>query len=194
MRAQVFSVAAACLLTAACGSNTTQRAASGGLTGAAVGAIVGGPVGALAGAGVGAAGGWAMPEGADTLALNAIGKEKQVASSGLEKVGLGPTAQGSSSARMTGYAGTSTASLPPHEIKQMQARLQRDGLYTGPVDGIFGPKTQEAMQIWQREHNMPQTAQLDRQTMDAVLSDTASGSSTPPEQRSSENPPEQQTH
>lgn len=55
-------LALATLGLAACGSNTEERAATGGLGGAAAGAVVGGPVGAVVGAGVGAAGGMVVDE------------------------------------------------------------------------------------------------------------------------------------
>ena len=53
----------ALLLLAACGSNTEQRAATGGLGGMAAGALIGGPVGAVAGAAVGAGAGTAVSKG-----------------------------------------------------------------------------------------------------------------------------------
>src|SRR6188472_3028673 len=53
----------ALLLLAACGSNTEQRAATGGMGGAAAGALVGGPVGAVAGAAIGAGAGTAVSKG-----------------------------------------------------------------------------------------------------------------------------------
>jgi hypothetical protein len=46
-----------CLIVAACGHGTEQRAASGGVGGAVAGAVVAGPVGAVVGAAVGGAGG-----------------------------------------------------------------------------------------------------------------------------------------
>jgi hypothetical protein len=56
---------AALLLLAACGSNTEERAATGGLSGAAAGAVVGGPVGAVVGGAVGAGAGTAVEKGLD---------------------------------------------------------------------------------------------------------------------------------
>ncbi len=53
----------ALLFLAACGSNTEQRAATGGLGGMAAGALIGGPVGAVAGAAVGAGAGTAVSKG-----------------------------------------------------------------------------------------------------------------------------------
>lgn len=212
MRIGVFGVVALGLLTAACGNTTTQRAASGGLTGLAVGAIIGGPVGAAVGAGAGAAGGWAMPEGADTLALNAIQKEKQVAGGALNSVGLGETASGSStsprastystSPRASAYSASSPrasasstspqASASREAVKQAQAELQREGLYHGPIDGVVGPETRQALAAYQAREGLQQTASLDRDTVQRMnlhtpSSQTAqenrnaatSGSSTP---------------
>src|SRR5258708_37788478 len=99
MRSGLTGVVALGLLTAACGTNTQQRAASGGLTGLGVGALVGGPVGAVVGGAVGAAGGGDMPGGAQTLATNANPKGNTLAPGALDRVGLG---------------GTSTRSPQPH--------------------------------------------------------------------------------
>jgi hypothetical protein len=62
---------AAALLLAACGSNTEERAATGGLSGAAAGALVGGPVGAVVGGAVGAGAGTALDKGLDEQAEEA---------------------------------------------------------------------------------------------------------------------------
>ncbi len=45
------------IILTACGANTEEKAATGGLGGAAAGAVVGGPVGAVVGAGLGAGAG-----------------------------------------------------------------------------------------------------------------------------------------
>jgi outer membrane lipoprotein SlyB len=50
MKILMGSLFGACLMLAACGSNVTERAATGGLSGA----VIAGPVGAVAGATVGA--------------------------------------------------------------------------------------------------------------------------------------------
>jgi peptidoglycan hydrolase-like protein with peptidoglycan-binding domain len=170
MRIGVPGVVALGLLTAACGTDTQQRAATGGLTGLGVGALVGGPVGAAVGAAVGAVGGWAMPEGADQLALNAIGEEHHVASGVLGDVGL---------------AGPQNASGPSTEVvREAQTKLQHDGFYNGPIDGIVGPETRQALAAYQQRQGLQQTASLDPPTLErmnlAGASAEASGSSTPP--------------
>jgi peptidoglycan hydrolase-like protein with peptidoglycan-binding domain len=170
MRIGVYGVVALGLLTAACGTDTQQRAATGGLTGLGVGAVVGGPVGAAVGALVGAAGGWAMPEGADQLALNAIGAEHNVASGVLNEAGLGPSSPEPGQA--SGL------------VFQAQTELQHDGLYDGPIDGIVGPKTRRGLTIYQRRHFLQETASLDDQTLRSMGlvggSTQGSGSSTAP--------------
>ncbi|HTW53215.1 MAG TPA: peptidoglycan-binding domain-containing protein [Stellaceae bacterium] len=54
------------------------------------------------------------------------------------------------------------------EIQEAQQALKSQGLYMGAVDGMMGPKTQNAVVAFQREHKLPETAQLDQQTMDAL--------------------------
>jgi peptidoglycan hydrolase-like protein with peptidoglycan-binding domain len=169
MRIGAISVIALGLLTAACGTDTQQRAATGGLTGLGVGALVGGPVGAAVGALVGAAGGWAAPEGADELAFNAIGAEHNVASGALNEAGLAPSSPGPGQA--SGLA------------RDAQLKLQRDGFYNGPIDGIVGPETERALTAYQRRHGLQETASLDEATlrrMNLAGGTEASGSSTPP--------------
>src|SRR5690348_6361050 len=150
----ITGVIALGLLTAACGSNTQQRAATGGLTGLGVGALVGGPVGAIVGTAVGAAGGWAMPEGADTLALNAIGKEKTAAAGPLRDAGLAPS-------------GSSQPSQG-HLVRDAQSELQREGLYHGKIDGVLGPETKQAIASYQAREGLQQTATLDQDTVERM--------------------------
>jgi Putative peptidoglycan binding domain len=184
MRIGLYGAVAVSLLTAACGTDTTQRAASGGIAGVAVGALAGGPVGAIVGAAVGGFGGWAMPEGAETLAGNVIRKEKQVSRSALNSVGMGTVASG--------------ASPSAAEVKRAQTELQREGLYRGPIDGIMGRDTRNALTDYQGREGLRQTATLDRATMERLNASirTAqnpeqerSGSSAPPEPQ--QQPPQQ---
>jgi peptidoglycan hydrolase-like protein with peptidoglycan-binding domain len=175
MRIGVYGVVALGLLTAACGTDTQQRAATGGLTGLGVGALVGGPVGAAVGTAVGAIGGWAMPEGADTLALNAFGLEHRAATGALNEAGVGPSSPGPGQAPTGQRAGM---------VRQAQNELHQQGLYDGPIDGIVGPKTKSGLNTYQQRHGLQQTARLDEETLRSMGlaggSAQASGSSTPP--------------
>jgi peptidoglycan hydrolase-like protein with peptidoglycan-binding domain len=155
----IVGVIAASLLTAACGSTEAQRAATGGLTGLGVGALVGGPVGAVIGGLAGGAGGAIMPEGADTLALNAVHKEQNVASGAINRAGYGEP----QAAQLEHSKQDAT-----QRVKQAQEELQRQGFYHGPIDGIDGPQTREAITAYQNREGLQQTARLDRETLDRM--------------------------
>jgi peptidoglycan hydrolase-like protein with peptidoglycan-binding domain len=194
MRMAIPGVIAASLLTAACGSTETERAATGGLTGAGVGALAGGPVGAAIGVVAGAVGGTLLPEGADVIAEQGLRKEHAIARTALNTIGLTPpaserTASSGSSQRTTssGSSQPPVEALPvtPATVKQIQSQLQAQGLYNGPIDGIIGPKTRSALAQYQRKEGLNQTAALDADTLRRLLnadqaSTGGSGSSTGP--------------
>jgi len=155
----VVGVIAASLLTAACGSTETQRAATGGLTGLGIGALAGGPLGAVIGGLAGGAAGAVMPEGADTLALNAIHKEQSVASGAINRAGYGEP-----QAAQLEHSKQQNA----QRVRQAQEELQREGLYHGPIDGVEGPQTRDAIIAYQSREGLQQTARLDRETLDRM--------------------------
>jgi peptidoglycan hydrolase-like protein with peptidoglycan-binding domain len=157
------------LLAAGCGTNEEQRAATAGLTGAGVGAVVGGPIGAAVGVVVGAAGGAAMPEGADTIAKQALNMEHRSGKSALAQAGLTPAAaSGSSEPPAQQKVSADTA-------KQAQRELKQEGLYHARIDGIVGSKTKQAIAAFQKRQGLPQTAALDQTTLDR-LNATRTGS------------------
>jgi len=53
-------------------------------------------------------------------------------------------------------------------VQQAQEQLKAQGLYHGAVDGIVGPETQNAVMAFQRKQGLPQTAQLDQQTLNRL--------------------------
>jgi peptidoglycan hydrolase-like protein with peptidoglycan-binding domain len=163
MRISIFGVVALGLLTASCGSNDTQRAATGGLTGVGAGALIGGPVGAVVGGVAGAAGGTAMPEGADTMAEQALNKERGSGRTALSHAGLGPSpAASSGSSEPSGQAASAA------QVKDAQRELKSQGLYHGNIDGIAGTETTHAVTAFQQREDLQQTATLDRETLDKL--------------------------
>jgi hypothetical protein len=48
------------------------------------------------------------------------------------------------------------------QVQALQSTLRRLGYYPGPVDGIFGPETQHAVQTYQSANQLPPTGQLDQ--------------------------------
>lgn len=53
-------------------------------------------------------------------------------------------------------------------VKQVQEKLSEQGYDVGPVDGIFGPKTQQALRKFQQDKGVQPTGQIDQQTMAAL--------------------------
>jgi His-Xaa-Ser repeat protein HxsA len=51
------------------------------------------------------------------------------------------------------------------EVKKVQKALQEKGADPGPIDGILGPKTQSALRTFQKEQKLPETGQMDTQTL-----------------------------
>jgi peptidoglycan hydrolase-like protein with peptidoglycan-binding domain len=116
------------LLTAACGSSTGDRAASGAGIGAGVGVAVGAVTGlsVLEGAVIGAAAGGLLGglTSADTINLgDPIWADKEQ-----------PANQSA--------------------VTRVQAGLTQLGYDPGPIDGVMGPKTKLAIERYQRDHNL----------------------------------------
>jgi hypothetical protein len=53
-------------------------------------------------------------------------------------------------------------------VKQVQEALKAQGHDPGPVDGVMGPQTQEALRAYQRSQNLTETGRLDRETSDKL--------------------------
>jgi peptidoglycan hydrolase-like protein with peptidoglycan-binding domain len=84
-----------------------------------------------------------------------------------------PGSQTSSNAPM------SQPAVAPDLVKQVQASLQKDGLYRGNVDGVWGPDTKAAVQHYQQSHNLTADGQLDSPTLSSLnLPQTATAAPT----------------
>jgi peptidoglycan hydrolase-like protein with peptidoglycan-binding domain len=64
------------------------------------------------------------------------------------------------------------------DMMQVQQKLKSEGLYTGPVDGKEGPKTEQALKEFQQKNGLPQTGQLDQQTESKLGLSESSGASS----------------
>jgi hypothetical protein len=154
MRTRHVWVVGLAALASACGSTVEQSAATGGLAGAGAGAVVGGPVGAVVGAGVGAAGGTGVEYGQRSGTFDRM--EQKIAGS-------------------DDQAGRSS-----EDVRRAQIALRDQGFFTGPIDGIEGPLTRDALARYQERNGLQRTAQLDAATRDSLASQTAQ---MPPERR-----------
>ncbi len=56
--------------------------------------------------------------------------------------------------------------LPPDQvIADVQSRLQQDGYYDGPINGILGPATQDAIAAFQADNGLVVTSAVDEPTV-----------------------------
>lgn len=158
MRTKLLGAVALGLLVAGCGTDprerTTGGAAAGAASGAAVGAL-GGPVGALAGAAIG--GGAGAITGAVTEP---------------EDVNLGRPLWNDPEVRVPGgnRSGTPSSSraAASGQTQQLQQALSQRGYDPGPIDGIFGQRTRQAVMDWQRANNMQATGRPDSQMLSSL--------------------------
>lgn len=154
------------LLTAACGSTDERRAATGALGGAAAGAVVGGPVGAAVGAGAGAAGGAYRDE-----AEAAIDKQRG------QSQGQGQDGQAAMSDPQRKPMDQAAMAGGPsnEEVRTAQQALKDMGLYDGDVDGLYGPRTIDAVAQYQRRQDMAGSGELDQRTLDSLTQQAQAG-------------------
>jgi peptidoglycan hydrolase-like protein with peptidoglycan-binding domain len=55
----------------------------------------------------------------------------------------------------------------------LQKSLKKAGYYDGEVDGVYGPKTVDAVETLQKTHTLPVTGTVDKATADALEADLA---------------------
>lgn len=56
-------------------------------------------------------------------------------------------------------------SLSRSQVRQIQRALNKSGFRAGPVDGLWGPKTSDALKQFQQSKNIETNGQLDQQTL-----------------------------
>ena len=54
---------------------------------------------------------------------------------------------------------------PDQVVVDVQERLQREGYYTGPIDGVIGPMTRQALTAYQADHGLAVTSAIDQPTL-----------------------------
>jgi peptidoglycan hydrolase-like protein with peptidoglycan-binding domain len=60
------------------------------------------------------------------------------------------------------------STLTPDKIRVVQQALQGKGIDPGPIDGIVGPRTREAVRNLQDRYGMNPTGEIDNQTLFAL--------------------------
>jgi hypothetical protein len=54
---------------------------------------------------------------------------------------------------------------PDQVVVDVQERLQGEGYYTGPIDGVLGPMTRQAITAYQSDHGLAVTSAIDQPTL-----------------------------
>jgi peptidoglycan hydrolase-like protein with peptidoglycan-binding domain len=70
-------------------------------------------------------------------------------------------------------AASTAAAAPSAAVRDAQQRLRQLGYYEGPVDGLAGPETEQAIQRFQRRGGLDASGQLNTATADALRNDAA---------------------
>jgi peptidoglycan hydrolase-like protein with peptidoglycan-binding domain len=78
------------------------------------------------------------------------------------------TAQQSTPQDITKIDTQAVTSLNPDKIRVVQQALQSKGFDPGPIDGIVGPRTKEAVRNFQDRYGMNPTGEIDNQTLFAL--------------------------
>jgi peptidoglycan hydrolase-like protein with peptidoglycan-binding domain len=88
------------------------------------------------------------------------------------------TAPGGTPASTSAPAQPTTPVTPVHPsaaVEKLQQELGQLNYYEGPVDGIMGPQTIQAITYLQRDAHLPQTGQMNAATQAALASFLAHG-------------------
>jgi peptidoglycan hydrolase-like protein with peptidoglycan-binding domain len=78
------------------------------------------------------------------------------------------TAQHSTPQDITKIDTQAVTALNPDKIRVVQQALQSKGFDPGPIDGIVGPRTKEAVRNFQDRYGMNPTGEIDNQTLFAL--------------------------
>jgi Putative peptidoglycan binding domain len=90
----------------------------------------------------------------------------------------------------TAQSGADMGRLSRADIRNIQQKLQQDGLYHGRIDGLEGPGTKQALRAYQQQNGLPVTGTPDQQTLASLNGGGAGvGSSTMPNSSDMNMPP-----
>jgi hypothetical protein len=68
----------------------------------------------------------------------------------------------------TNQSGSTTQSSSTNQVQGIQAALKAQGHDPGPIDGVMGRRTQDALRAYQLAQHLKPTGQVDRETLDKL--------------------------
>jgi peptidoglycan hydrolase-like protein with peptidoglycan-binding domain len=103
------------------------------------------------------------------LVIGTVAAVSLLAPGATSTVLLAQSSPGSQALRAAGDVNMdATPSLSPDTIRRVQLALQKKGINPGPVDGIFGPLTKEAVRSFQDRYGIKASGDIDNQTLFAL--------------------------
>ena len=113
-----------------------------------------------------------LPSSADVLEREIVIVDRELAIVAMVPVGGSSTEIERSDPRggMAAGEGSSGASvsLSREEIRQLQIVLKEKGFFEGEPDGVFGPRTRQALIVFQRQQGFQASGRIDSQTVTAL--------------------------
>ncbi len=82
--------------------------------------------------------------------------------------GIGPASPQDMMGRAAEQQQVSLEQLDSEKVRKLQQALQEQGVDPGPIDGVVGPETREALREFQQEEGLAATGQIDQQTIEAL--------------------------
>jgi len=154
----------AALLASGCGTTPEERSVSGAGIGAGAGAIVGAVSGlsVLEGAALGAVAG---------ALTGALTKEEDIyLGNPAWKQGAGEKPASPEKEKAAAYRDVTpeATGVPSTVVAQVQEGLAKLGYSPGPVDGIYGPKTRQAVRRYQQDNGLPVDGQVTQSLADHI--------------------------
>jgi len=87
----------------------------------------------------------------------------------------GASTSASAPAQPTTPSSPVTPAKPSAAVEKLQQELGQLNYYNGPIDGIMGPQTVDAIKYLQRDAHLPQTGQMNAATQAALANFLAHG-------------------
>ena len=66
------------------------------------------------------------------------------------------------------FAGGFRRSWPQNVVRELQKRLKELGFEPGPIDGLYGPKTEKAIRAYQKSHGLVQTGRISTRLLNSL--------------------------
>ena len=80
----------------------------------------------------------------------------------------GDTRSGTGTMGRSDQSNGQSTSQSSSQVRRVQEALKSEGHDPGPIDGVMGPRTQQALRQYQRQENLKETGRLDQDTMNKL--------------------------